>query len=553
MSFKSSILVACLTVFAASGPAQAEEASAVRPEAIRAHLEFLADDLLEGRAAGSRGYDLAAAYVVARFREYGLEPGGEDSGYLQTFPLVEGSAVLPGSSVTLMRGDSSTTFDFGTHYLPSASFSRAKAAVEAPMVFVGFGVSAPELGYDDLAGVDLEGKVAVLFYGAPASFPHNERAYYSWSTLKLQGLVERGAIGTVTLFLREDLARYPWEKQVSLAWLPGMRWVQRDGSPADDFPQIQAGIRFGPALAALLFEGSGHSLADVESNARAGQALSFPLDGRLAIHTTTLLRQTRSTNVIGLLEGGDPVLRNEYVVVTAHLDGLGKGAAIGGDTIYNGAYDNAAGGATLLEIARQLALGPRPRRSLLFAAVGAEEKGLLGSDFFARNPTVPPASIVANLNMDMPLALVPMADFVAFGAEHSSLGPVIERAAAAEGYRLTPDPWPEEVIFIRSDQFSFVRQGIPSIYLDSGSSARDPGVAAMPLMQEFLQKNYHQPSDDVSLPIDYGTLAGLARVNIRILREVADTTQRPDWNAGDFFGIRFANGRVTTATRGSPR
>jgi len=200
-----------------------------------------------------------------------------------------------------------------------------------------------------------------------------------------------------------------------------------------------------------------------------------------------------------------------------------------------------------------LSHGPRPRRLILFAAKGAEEMGLLGSDFFARNPTVPRESIVVNLNMDVPLALLPMADFVAFAAEHSSLGPVVERAAAAEGYRLAPDPWPEEVIFIRGDQFSFVRQGIPSAYLDSGPTAREPGVAVMPLMQEFLQKNYHQPSDDASLPIDYGTLAGLARVNIRILREVSDAAERPSWITGDFFGIRFANGRVTTATRGTPR
>ncbi|HSN73020.1 MAG TPA: M28 family peptidase, partial [Steroidobacteraceae bacterium] len=237
--------------------------------------------------------------------------------------------------------------------------------------------------------------------------------------------------------------------------------------------------------------------------------------------------------------GSDPQLKQEYVVLTAHLDHIGRGAAVGDDTIYNGAHDNATGTAVLLEVARSIATQGPQKRSIVFAAVGAEERGLLGSDFFARNPPMAGGRIVANLNMDMPLALVPMADFIAFGAQHSTLGPVAERAAAAEGFVLTPDPWPEEVFFIRSDQFSFVRQGIPAIYLDSGTTARDPAIDAKALAAAFMSKNYHQPSDDITLPIDYGTLAGLTRTNTRIVLEIANAAEAPRWNDGDFFGEKF--------------
>jgi len=226
--------------------------------------------------------------------------------------------------------------------------------------------------------------------------------------------------------------------------------------------------------------------------------------------------------------------------MTAHLDHLGRGAEVNGDGIYNGALDNASGVAVMLEVARLLKAGAPPRRSVLFVALTAEERGLLGSDVFARQPTVPREALVADVNMDMPVALGPVADWVAFGAEHSTLGPVAARAARAEGYRLSPDPEPEEIVFVRSDQYMFVRQGVPSIYMSSGNRSRDPAIDLAQRADEFRRTHYHQPSDDTKLPIDYPSLAGLARVNLRIVREVANATARPSWNPGDFFGERFA-------------
>lgn len=532
--------VVAFGLLGAEAPTHAEDPSlAPVPDAIRAHVEFLASDLLEGRAAGSRGYDVAAAYVTAHFRTLGLRPGGDDGSYLQAFPLVEATPVVTAATVVLERDGVRTPFEYATDFLPGADVRSARTDVSAPMTFVGFGVSATELGYDDLAGVDLAGRIAVAFSGAPATFAPNERAYYSWSVHKLEQLARRGAVGLVTLYVPEDLRRVPWERRVAMSWVRRMRWLDANGVPVDDFNQIRAGISFDTPRAAPLFAGSGRALDEAIAAAGRGEAQAFALAGKLTIGLRTTLGTTTSSNVLGVLEGSDPALKDQFLVVTAHLDHIGRGAAVGGDAIYNGSYDNASGTAILLEMARLLVARGPGRRSILFAAVGAEEHGLLGSDYLVRNPPAYIGRIVANVNMDMPLALTPMADLVAFGAQHSTLGPIAERAAAAEGFRLTPDPWPEEVIFVRSDQFSFVRQGIPSLYLDSGVTARDPSVDVEPLVRRFLSEHYHQPSDEITLPIDYATLAGLAATNVRIVLEVANASDTPRWHDGDFFGTRF--------------
>jgi Zn-dependent M28 family amino/carboxypeptidase len=278
--------------------------------------------------------------------------------------------------------------------------------------------------------------------------------------------------------------------------------------------------------------------------ADAGEPQGFGLPGLLTLSATTGLRRTESTNVLGMLPGADPDLRNEIIVITAHLDHLGRGSAINGDSIYNGAHDNAVGVAILLEIARALHVSnTKPRRTVVFAAVTAEEKGLLGSDYFAQHPRADGRRIVANINIDMPLPLAPVRDFVALGAEHSSLGTLARNAVAAQGYRLSPDATPEEVSFIRSDQFSFIRHGIPALVLKSGYQGREAGVDVGALQQQFRESNYHQPSDDLSLPLDYGTAADLTRVDLRILLDAANAASAPRWNADDFFAEKFGGPR----------
>ncbi|HEX7113823.1 MAG TPA: M28 family metallopeptidase [Steroidobacter sp.] len=518
--------------------------SQVRADAIRGHVEFLASDLLEGRAAASRGYDVAAAYVAAQFRQAGLEPAGEEETYYQTVPLLEATPVLPGSSAELVLEEGTRRFEYGTHYLPSADFLSASSTLSAPLVFVGFGLEAPELDHRDLEGLDIQGRIAVAFSGAPAKFSNHERAYYSSERLKFRTLAERGAVGVVMVDSPADARRIPWERRVSMSWTPQMRWLNEAGEPQDAFPQLKLRFRFNHEAAAQLFEGASLSFEDVLALAEAGEPQGFELPGMLTLSATTGLRRTESRNVLGLIPGADAQLKNEYIVLTAHLDHLGRGSAVAGDPLYNGAQDNAVGVAIILEIARALkASGVKPRRSLLFAAVTAEEKGLLGSDFLAHRLIADGKRVVAALNVDMPLPMAPVQDVVVLGAEHSTLGPLARNAAQAHGYRLSPDPMPEEVVFIRSDQYSFIRQGIPALMIMSGTRAKqaDDDVASM--RRDFLQNHYHRPSDEVSQPLDYSLAADLARINLRVALEAATQQSRPRWHANDFFEVKFGSSR----------
>lgn len=523
----------------APGPAPGE---AVSPDAIRAHVSFLADDALEGRLAGTRGYDIAARYVASELAQVGLKPGGKDGAWFQPVPLVESVSLLPAAKLTLRPADGAAVeLKAGEDFLPDASLTDAEVVASAPVVFVGFGVSAPDHGHDDLAGVDLAGKVALVFGGAPAQFPPAIRAHHSSRLTKNAALAARGAVGIISLQTTEEQQRTPWARLVQQSWRSRMGWVGADGSVNGAWPQLKIRAAISPARAAAFFAGAPITLEQAYAAATAGTPQAFDLPLGVDQVRKSVIRQRTSDNVVGILEGTDPVLAGEYVAISAHLDHVGKGAPIGGDAIYNGAFDNAVGIGIMMETARALAVLPeRPRRSVLFIAVTAEESGLQGSDYFVQNPTVPRGSIVANINMDMPVALAPLADFTAFGAEHSSLGAVAERAAKAEGVGLAPDGKPEEVFFVRSDQYSFVRAGIPALYIDQGMTSADPAQDQRGPYEAFLKDHYHQPSDDLSLPIHWPSLATLARLNARMIDEVARRDERPRWNDGNFFGETFA-------------
>ncbi len=536
----SPLAVAALLCAASIAHAQSDPWTEVRAEAIRAHVQFLADDLLEGRAAGSKGFDTAAAYVVAQFRQLGLRPAGDADTFLQPVPLLEATAVLPGSAAQLARDDGTVKFEYGKDFLPGADYFTANSTLSAPLVFAGFGIEAPELDYNDLDKLELNGRIAVVFDGAPARFANNARAYYSSTVDKYANLVRRGVIGIITIDTRDGETGYPWEQRVAASWTPQMRWLGPDNQPVDAFPELKVRFRFSRSAAARLFEGASADINQALDVAAAGTPQGFDLPGSMTLSATTGLRRTQSANVIGILEGSDPVLKREQIVITAHLDHLGRGAPVNGDSIYNGAHDNASGVAILLETARALAAsGAHLKRSIVFAAVTAEERGDLGSDYLARHPSNARGRVVANLNIDMPLLVGPMLDFVALGAEHSTLGPVARRAASEEGYVLSPDNRPEEVNFIRSDQFSFVRQGIPSLYVIGGYKSRFRDTDVDSLVREYLKNHYHQPSDDASLPLHYPTAAAFTRMHVRMAVELADAPDRPRWNRRDFFADKF--------------
>jgi hypothetical protein len=507
---------------------------------IEADLRFLADDLLEGRAAGTRGYDVAAHYVANRYRAIGLEPAGDDGSYLQAVPLIEGMRLRPDAAMTLEREGRTLEFAFQEEFLPGLNFNAEQHRLEAPMVFVGQAVHAPEAGYDDFDGVDLTGKVAVYFSGAPASLSNTQRAFHASGLEKMAQLAGRGAVGAIAIGNPVDEAKYPWARMARNWAMTGMRLVDGEGKPVNSWPSLQATASVSVDAARKLLEGAPMSADEIFERREAGTLESFDLPGVVTLSGRTALRQVTSHNVVGRLPGSDPALAGEHIAYSAHLDHVGKGAAVRGDDIYNGAFDNALGVAVMLQAATELqADAVKPRRSMLFVAVTAEERGLLGAEYFATFPTVPRESLVANINMDMPVFLTAVTDVVPIGIEHSSLEAQVQSAADDLGVVLTPDPKPEEVVFVRSDQYAFVRQGIPAVYLDAGITATDADVDALALYQDFLTGHYHQPSDQPDLPIHYPSAAMLSRLNAEIGRRVGDADERPRWKDGDFFGQKF--------------
>jgi Zn-dependent M28 family amino/carboxypeptidase len=527
-------------LFSLTAPGAAAETDRASWTRVYADIEFLADDLLEGRAAGTRGYDLAARYVAAQMAHAGLEPVF-DGGWFQPFPLLE-SRVDQAEAEFALDGQA---LEPGVDFLAAKNFFSEESAVAAPVVLAGFGVRAPELDHDDYAGLDVGGRIVAIFSGAPATFPNDQRAFHSSSTRKARLASELGAVGLITIRTRVDQERVAWDLMQNYAAFPRMRWVDGEGRPHDAFPGLKGAAVLSDTARGRLFAAVPMTEAEALDAAAAGTAPRMDLNLAARMRTVSRITQAQSSNVGGLLPGSDPGRRDEWIVVTAHLDGLGIGPEFDGDAIYNGAYDNASGIAFLLEAARLLAADEvAPARSVLFLAVGAEERGLLGSDYFARHPPVPIDRIVANANMDMAIMTFPVADIVAYGAEHTTLGPMAARAAEDAGFRIAPDPMPEEVIFIRSDQFSFVKQGVPAIYLDVGTGSRDPTIDGPTAAKEFLTLHYHRPSDDLTRTFHTDSMLRFVAANRALIRDIADAPQPPRWRKGNFFGETFGPDRV---------
>ena len=524
---------------AAQAPAASASAEARR---IEADVRYLADDKLEGRDTGTPGYDLAAEYVARRYTEMGLKPAGDNGTFFQRVPLLKALRQEQGSVFAIERNGSKTSLKFREEFLPGLNYNAPTHSLTAAAVFVGQAIHAPELRQDDFAGVELRGKIAVVFPGAPARFDNDRRAFYSSGTQKLRTLAERGAVGVVFVGTPQYEERGPWASSSAKWNMPGMRLRAADGSGIDTFPQLKASASVSAAAARQIFAGSGHEAEALFKQVADGTLKAFDLPGTLTLAGETRIEPTESRNVVARLAGSDAKLGSEFIAYTAHLDHIGVGAPVNGDSIYNGALDNALGVSIMLEAAKELAdAATRPKRSLLFIALTGEEKGLLGAEWFAAHPTVPKADLVANINMDMPVLLVPASDVVPIGLEHSTLKTALDTAAKEIGVGLSADPFPEEVVFVRSDQYAFVRAGIPAVYLDGGiEPAAADGASPKDAADKFLRTCYHQPCDDASQPIQYQDAVRLARLNARISTLIGDAAERPRWNKGDFFGDRFA-------------
>jgi Peptidase family M28 len=527
----------------------------IRPEQLRAHVRFLADKLLQGRAPGTPGYDIAARYVATELEGMGLQPA-VSGGWYQPVPLEKAVTDATASSFTLTINGKEQKLTDAKDYILSTWFAspagkdKAESDVSAPVVFVGFGVTAPDQKYDDYAGIDAKGKIVAEIYGAPSAFPSTERAFYSDGAVKAKNAVAHGAVGTIQVMLPEDWKRYPWDWIIPQIQMGEMHWLGKDGVPHDFFPELRGNAILSEKEAPALFGGAPKTIDEVYAAARASKAQGFALPVTAHIHTVANQTVIHSPNIVGELRGSDPALRDQYVVYTAHVDHLGICPPIEGDNVCHGAMDNASGTASLLEIARAYASLPTPpRRSVLFVFVTGEEMGLLGSDYFAHFPTVPLKSIVANVNIDgAPGLYYPMNDVVVLGAEHSSLNNEVTGAAKQIGYELTPDPMPEEVMFIRSDQYSFVLQGVPAVDVTDGIKASDPKVNGLEVIKKWLTTRYHTPLDNMEQPMDFVSAAKGSVMNFLVGYEVAQRPGTPAWNKGDFFGNTFGPRHSATST-----
>ncbi len=511
----------------------------VSREGIESSLKYLAADEREGRMTGTRGYDEAAQFVADRFAALGMEPGGTD-GWFQEVSLIARMTDIENSGVILHRVDGDVNLEWGKDVVIYADRLREENRVRAEVVFAGFGVHAPELGYSDFDGIDVSGKIVAYFAGAPATFPSTERAHFSSGRTKAAELVSRGAIGEIGLMSRLQERRSPWTGRAGAP--RGMSWIDENGDVADFHRELLGDAIFSRNSAELLFEGSPLTFREALDAADEARPISRDLRIEVTMYRRSIHERITSPNVVGVLRGSDPVLSDEYVVYSSHLDHMGIGEPVVGDSIYNGMYDNALGVSVTLEVARTLSsLSVPPRRSIVFVAVTGEERGLLGSDYFARYPIVPASDIVANVNIDMPMFLFSLDSVVGYGSEHSSLEGLTEAEAAKEEFELTPDPYPDEVYFIRSDQYSFVRQGIPAVYFAEGIGSTDPSIDGRAVQEDFFGTHYHQPSDDLSQPIVWETALRFTRAGVRIGYRIAMEDQRPTWNDGDFFGDKFGH------------
>ena len=520
----------------AAPPPASEEAAAER---VRAHVEFLASDLLEGRDTGSKGLEIGAAYVASQFRSLGLEPGGTDGSWYLQVPLRRASQTGT-PSITYVVNGRPQVLRPGTDANIRPSLTDKSRSGEAGLVFVGHGLSDLAAGIDNYAGLDVRGKIVVALDGTPDGLPTEIAAHLDDNKIEAAG--RKGAIGFISIPSSAQ------SNEVSRQARPILDWIGTDGRAGvtRDRPKFTIGLS--NEWQARLFAGARKSLAAVQQEARRGRRVAgFPLAGSLRLTAQSSWQDFTSPQTIGLLRGSDPRLASEYVVMMGHLDHLGvdREAKPGTDAIYNGALDNAAGVATLIEAARTfINSGEPPRRSILFMVNTGEERGLLGADYFASRPTVPAQQILGVVDLDMPLLLYDFTDVVAFGADHSTVAQAVAEAGRSMGIAVSPDPMPDQALFVRSDHYRFVLRGIPGILLMTGYAN-----GGKETWDRFWANIYHKPNDDVSLPINWRAGARYGELNYRIARALADSEQRPLWYRGDYFADRFAPGQPRTDRR----
>ena len=492
------------------------------------HVQFLADDRLEGRKTGTAGYNKAVAYVEKQFQAAGLKPAGT-RGYQQPVALVPTTVDPATSGASLRRGSDELQLDYGKDLTLS---THTSARVSGPMVFLGYGLKIPRKRIDDYAGTDLHGKIVVFYNAAPEHLQGPQRAYARGLDQRWKMLRTAGAIGVLAYnpprFIPGAEKLTPAEREASQpqrALGPALNFADPD---MDTLQGLQVSGTLTMEGLAKILQGTGKTADEIKALADAGKPLPhFDIPSQFIAHATVLKEhEVTASNVIGLLEGSDPQLRNEYVVISAHLDHLGIGREINGDKLYNGAMDNASGVASVIECAKLLSQQPRPRRSILFIALMGEELGELGSQYFATKPTVPRQQIVADLNMDMYLPLFALRFLEVQGLGESTLGNDARAVAQLNDVEVQFDKQPDENRFVRSDQVNFVKQGIPALAFKFGWTPDSPEQKTF---NDWVRTRYHKPSDDLNQPVDKVAAAQFTLLLAQLATRVANAPERPAW------------------------
>jgi Zn-dependent M28 family amino/carboxypeptidase len=534
VSWVIAILIVVTSCFAISLSAQQATPKDFDGKTWWNHVKVIADDNMEGRETGSAGLRKAEAYVVEQMIKAGVQPAGSD-GFYQRVSFVARQIVEKDSSAALMMNGKDEPLALGDDVYFNTRVDVSSEEVKAPLVFVGYGLKIPERNYDDLAGQDLKGKVVVLFYGSPADVPSALSAHYQSMGQRWKSLREAGALGIISIPNPASMD-IPWSRMALNRAHVSMDLADPEFNETEG---VKLSLTFNPSQAERLFTGSGHTFREIADLGKDRKPLPhFPLAVTIKARAHVETQHVESANVVGMLPGTDPKLKSEYVVLSAHIDHIGIGEPVNGDRIYNGAMDNGSGSALLLDVAASLKKHPEKiRRSIVFLFVTAEEKGLLGSKYFAAHPTVDAKSIVADINVDMFLPIVPLKVLTVQGLAESDLGDQAREIAQSLGVRVQPDPQPLRNVFIRSDQYNFIRQGIPALVMDVGF---DPGSPEQQIFKDWLTYRYHAPSDDLDQPVDLGAAALYEEIVRRLLISVANDDHRPQWKPDSFFR-RFAS------------
>ncbi len=507
---------------------------AIRPENIEAHVRFLSHDLLEGRGTGQRGGDIAAEYIAAQFALYGLKPAGDHGTYMQKVPLV---GITPGADTRFSlvpAGGKPIDLKPLDEYVAYDQTQQPESNIDAEIVYVGYGIEAPEYNWDDYKGVDVRGKVLLMLVNQPSDDPklfHGKvLTYYGRWTYKYEEAARKGAVGAI-LIHKTDMASYGWEV-VRNSNSGEKSYLKLDGSPL-----LKAAAWIQLNIAEKLASSAGLKLDKMMADARSRDFKPVPLNVRLSAHMASKIRPFESNNVIAMLPGADPHLNDQAVLYTAHYDHLGMRPDMSGDNIYNGAMDNATGCGILMELARAYAeAAQKPGRSILFASVTAEEQGLLGSEYLGKHPPVPAGKIALDLNYDDVKPLGAPEEVEVSGAERTDFYPAVLATAAEFRFTIRPDARPEAGHYYRSDHFSLARVGIPAFSINEGMKFKHHDEAwGLAQDVDYTKNHYHQPSDEYHPGMDYTSDAALARFGFALGWEAATQSGPVRWKKGDEF------------------